>query len=84
MAHPRSSRGEALAVPVVLPLTAPLGLLPTVASAAPSATRVTPAADGDGVVDAVRAGGRRANDFYGSMSSTRSARSSDHRPASRY
>ncbi|WP_369221997.1 hypothetical protein AB5J52_10560 [Streptomyces sp. R39] len=82
MAHPRSSRGEALAVPVVLPLTAPLGLLPTVASAAPSATRATPAADGDG--DATCAGGKRANDFCGSMSSTRSARSSDHRPASRY
>lgn len=35
MAHLRSRRGLALAVPVVLSLTASLGLLPTAASAAP-------------------------------------------------
>ncbi|WP_406434266.1 S8 family serine peptidase [Streptomyces sp. NBC_00631] len=46
MAHLRSRRGLALAVPVVLSLTASLGLLPTAASAAPPTTRATQAADG--------------------------------------
>ncbi|MFJ3771603.1 S8 family peptidase [Streptomyces sp. NPDC090075] len=46
MAHLRSRRGLALAVPVVLSLTASLGLLPTAASAAPSATLATSAAEG--------------------------------------
>ncbi|MFJ3796302.1 S8 family peptidase [Streptomyces sp. NPDC090088] len=46
MAHLRSRRGLALAVPVVLSLTASLGLLPTAASAAPSTTLATSAAEG--------------------------------------
>ncbi|MFG2935631.1 S8 family serine peptidase [Streptomyces sp. NPDC048282] len=46
MAHLRSRRGLALAVPVVLSLTASLGLLPTAASAAPSTTVATSAAEG--------------------------------------
>ncbi|MFF7979480.1 S8 family serine peptidase [Streptomyces sp. NPDC007901] len=46
MAHLRSRRGLALAVPVVLSLTASLGLLPTAASAAPWTTSATSAAEG--------------------------------------
>ncbi|MEV5842145.1 S8 family serine peptidase [Streptomyces sp. NPDC051985] len=46
MAHLRSRRGLALAVPVALSLTASLGLLPTAASAAPSTTSATSAAEG--------------------------------------
>jgi subtilisin family serine protease len=45
MAHLRSRRRLALAVPVVLSLTASLGFLPAVASAAPSAPSAAPAAD---------------------------------------
>ncbi|GGT01012.1 S8 family peptidase [Streptomyces cinerochromogenes] len=46
MAHLRSRRRLALAVPVVLSLTASLGFLPSVASAAPAAGTVARAADG--------------------------------------
>ena len=47
MAHLRSRRRLALAVPVVLSLTASLGFLPVAASAAePAASAATPAADG--------------------------------------
>ncbi|KOV99716.1 MULTISPECIES: S8 family peptidase [unclassified Streptomyces] len=46
MAHLRSRRRLALAVPVVLSLTASLGFLPSVASAAPAASTVARAADG--------------------------------------
>ncbi|MET9084746.1 S8 family serine peptidase [Streptomyces sp. NPDC004237] len=46
MAHLRSRRGLALAVPVVLSLTASLGLLPTAASAAPPTTSAASAAEG--------------------------------------
>ncbi|MEU7055451.1 S8 family serine peptidase [Streptomyces sp. NPDC046197] len=45
MAHLRSRRRLALAVPVVLSLTASLGFLPTAASAAPGAPAATQAAD---------------------------------------
>ncbi|MEU6598490.1 S8 family peptidase [Streptomyces flaveolus] len=45
MAHLRSRRRLALAVPVVLSLTASLGFLPSVASAAPAAGTVARAAD---------------------------------------
>ncbi|GGW18608.1 S8 family peptidase [Streptomyces capoamus] len=46
MAHLRSRRRLALAVPVVLSLTASLGFLPSAASAAPAAGTVARAADG--------------------------------------
>ncbi|MFF7329494.1 S8 family serine peptidase [Streptomyces sp. NPDC008150] len=46
MAHLRSRRGIALAVPVVLSLTASLGLLPAAASAVPYDTSAVTAADG--------------------------------------
>ncbi|GHI08730.1 peptidase S8 [Streptomyces cellostaticus] len=46
MAHLRSRRRLALAVPVVLSLTASLGFLPTAASAAPLAPTAARAADG--------------------------------------
>ncbi|MEU3986455.1 S8 family serine peptidase [Streptomyces sp. NPDC026672] len=46
MPHLRSRRRLALAVPVVLSLTASLGFLPSVASAAPSAPHASRAADG--------------------------------------
>ncbi|MEU9448597.1 S8 family serine peptidase [Streptomyces sp. NPDC048277] len=46
MAHLRSRRGLALAVPVVLSLTASLGLLPTAASAAPPTAPAAQSADG--------------------------------------
>ncbi|MDO0928337.1 S8 family serine peptidase [Streptomyces sp. TG1A-8] len=46
MAHLRSRHRLALAVPVVLSLTASLGFLPTVASAATPAAEAAPAADG--------------------------------------
>ncbi|MCW7944692.1 peptidase S8 [Streptomyces hygroscopicus] len=46
MAHLRSRRRLALAVPVVLSLTASLGFLPSTASAAPRASAVARAADG--------------------------------------
>ncbi|MGW7241268.1 S8 family peptidase [Streptomyces sp. NPDC054804] len=46
MAHLRSRRALALAVPVALSLTASLGLLPAAASAAPLTASATPAADG--------------------------------------
>ncbi|MFI1834083.1 S8 family peptidase [Streptomyces olivaceoviridis] len=46
MAHLRSRRRLALAVPVVLSLTASLGFLPSAASAAPAADTVARAADG--------------------------------------
>ncbi|MFE3162412.1 S8 family serine peptidase [Streptomyces sp. NPDC059224] len=46
MAHLRSRRGLALAVPVTLSLTASLGLLPAAASAVPLTASATPAADG--------------------------------------
>ncbi|MEU9382209.1 S8 family serine peptidase [Streptomyces sp. NPDC048279] len=46
MAHLRSRRGLALAVPVALSLTASLGLLPAAASAVPLTASATPAADG--------------------------------------
>ncbi|MEU0964156.1 S8 family serine peptidase [Streptomyces sp. NPDC005917] len=46
MAHLRSRRGLALAVPVALSLTASLGMLPAAASAAPLTAPATPAADG--------------------------------------
>ncbi|MER6222901.1 S8 family serine peptidase [Streptomyces sp900105755] len=46
MAHLRSRRGLALAVPVVLSLTASLGLLPTAASAASPPAPAARAADG--------------------------------------
>ncbi|KOV95776.1 MULTISPECIES: S8 family peptidase [unclassified Streptomyces] len=46
MAHLRSRRRLALAVPVVLSLTASLGFLPAAASAAPAAGTVARAADG--------------------------------------
>ncbi|MEV6116727.1 S8 family serine peptidase [Streptomyces sp. NPDC052109] len=45
MVHLRSRRRLALAVPVVLSLTASLGLLPAAASAAPAAARAARAAD---------------------------------------
>ncbi|MER5524351.1 S8 family serine peptidase [Streptomyces sp. NPDC002677] len=45
MAHLRSRRTLALAVPVALSLTASLGLLPAAASAAPLTASATPAAD---------------------------------------
>ncbi|MEU9474728.1 S8 family serine peptidase [Streptomyces sp. NPDC048191] len=45
MVHLRSRRRLALAVPVVLSLTASLGFLPTAASAAPAAARAARAAD---------------------------------------
>ena len=47
MAHLRSRRRLALAVPVVLSLTASLGFLPVAAQAAPRAESVTRAADAD-------------------------------------
>ncbi|MFF4258177.1 S8 family serine peptidase [Streptomyces sp. NPDC001663] len=47
MAHLRSRRRLALAVPVVLSLTASLGFLPAAAQAAPSAESVTQTADAD-------------------------------------
>jgi hypothetical protein len=46
MVHLRSRRRLALAVPVVLSLTASLGFLPTAASAVPTGTTVARAADG--------------------------------------
>ncbi|MCX5089348.1 S8 family serine peptidase [Streptomyces sp. NBC_00365] len=46
MAHLRSRRRLALAVPVVLSLTASLGFLPGAASAAPLTASATPSADG--------------------------------------
>lgn len=46
MAHLRSRRRLALAVPVVLSLTASLGFLPAAASAAPAAPAAARAADG--------------------------------------
>ncbi len=46
MAHLRSRRRLALAVPVVLSLTASLGFLPVTASAAEPAAFAAPAADG--------------------------------------
>ncbi len=51
MAHLRSRRGPALAVPVVLSLTASLGLVPAAASAVPLTARATSAADGPNLVD---------------------------------
>ncbi|MEV7978114.1 hypothetical protein [Streptomyces sp. NPDC086519] len=53
MAHLRSRRGPALAVPVVVSLTASLELLSTAASAAPSATWAASAADGPNLAHVV-------------------------------
>ncbi|MFF9090701.1 S8 family serine peptidase [Streptomyces sp. NPDC014991] len=50
MAHLRSGRRLALAVPVVLSLTASLGLLPSAASAAPATGGTVRAADGPDLV----------------------------------
>lgn len=49
MAHLRSRRRLALAVPVVLSLTASLGFLPSAASAAPLTASATASADGPGL-----------------------------------
>ncbi|MFF4897684.1 S8 family serine peptidase [Streptomyces sp. NPDC001068] len=56
MAHLRSRRALALAVPVVLSLTASLGLLPAAASAAPSTVAAAPAADGPNLAYVVNTG----------------------------
>ncbi|MFE2096451.1 MULTISPECIES: S8 family serine peptidase [unclassified Streptomyces] len=56
MAHLRSRRRLALAVPVVLSLTASLGFLPTAASAATPAATAARAADGPGLAYVVNTG----------------------------
>ncbi|MEU0334538.1 S8 family serine peptidase [Streptomyces sp. NPDC006193] len=62
MAHLRSRRRLALAVPAVLSLTASLGLLPAAASAAPGAGTVARAADGPDLAYVVNTrGGHRTN-----------------------
>ncbi|MET8945520.1 S8 family serine peptidase [Streptomyces sp. NPDC004542] len=60
MPHLRSRRRLALAVPVVLSLTASLGFLPSVASAAPPTARAARAADGPTLAYLVNTGTDRA------------------------
>ncbi|MFJ9562015.1 hypothetical protein ACIRQQ_18450 [Streptomyces fuscichromogenes] len=62
MTHLRSRRGPALAVPVVLSPTASPGFVSAAACAVPAGPYD---GDGDGGVDATRAGGRHANGFHG-------------------